>query len=165
MEAVWKDVCDHPRVIGLKPVPNSASPDVQVHQLFRHLSVRIWGGQLEDMQSYHFDFVQPATGRPVNLSEGWKIYVLPGPHSRVTLGAAPQFVYMPDGSRLEMKSVEEACGIKRSDILPGEEKYIAKEGTGFQVLSPQGEFAEFRLPLRLPVGWDPSQAMVYPSST
>ncbi|KIK95533.1 hypothetical protein PAXRUDRAFT_376376 [Paxillus rubicundulus Ve08.2h10] len=116
-----------------------------------------FGGSTRELSSFHFDFVHPVTGHPVNLPAGWKIYIMAGP----TIGIPST---LTDHAEAEMKSMDECCGISRSDILPGEERYIAMEGTKFTVVSPSGESARFCLPLRVPVGWNPNQAMSFPST-
>ncbi|KAG2130336.1 hypothetical protein DEU56DRAFT_740631 [Suillus clintonianus] len=131
--------------LQLKPLPNSLDDDVRVHQLFTDYSVRIWGVGLEPEHRYHFDFVDPRTGHPVNLPPKWNIFIAPGSLSCLpfpTMMAA----MMPVGS--PMLSMERGHGLKFREVLPGEEKYLCPEGTRLRVVSPEGCEAFFELPVR-----------------
>ncbi|KAG2130342.1 hypothetical protein DEU56DRAFT_466846 [Suillus clintonianus] len=143
----WDQACQAEPfyILGLKPLPNSLDDDVQVHQLFPDYSVRIWGVGLESEHMYHFDFVDPRTGHPVNLPPKWNIFVAPGILQRLPFAPMMDLV-MPVG--MPVPSMEREGGLKFREILPGEEKYLRPEGTRLRVVSPEGCEAFFEIPVR-----------------
>jgi hypothetical protein len=174
IQGAWDQFCQNPRtIIGvcvfffmvwtctwvpqLKPTPGSTSSDVQTHQLFRDYSVRIWGGGIESLNSFHFDFVDPLTSHPINLPPNWKIFVVSGPFTKFSMyGTAP----MP--LKIEIKSLEAHHGVRSRELRPGEEKYMEGEGARLLVVSPRGEEAVFQLPIRRSIHLDAGQVIVYP---
>ncbi|OJA20293.1 hypothetical protein AZE42_08131 [Rhizopogon vesiculosus] len=168
-EAFRRDICDqmchNSYFIGIKPVPGSTSDDVQIHRLFHDYSVRIWGADLEFMRSYHFDFVDPLTSYPVNLPPDWKIFETEGTFSSFGFGglATPLPPGMPPPRiGMEIKSMEAGHGLRPEQIIPGQEKYIQREGTRLLMISPSGEEASFQLPIRQSIYIEAGQALVCP---
>ncbi|KIJ63513.1 hypothetical protein HYDPIDRAFT_168354 [Hydnomerulius pinastri MD-312] len=153
LQGLWDEFCKQPKFIGLKPKPRTCSPDVQVHALFDAYAVHIWGAGLDFLQAYHFDFVDPHSGDPVNLPAGWKMHVAPG-----TLTPWNSLLVPP---MMEMMSMEAAHGLQPHEIHPGEEKYIAQEGTRFCVVSPEGLVRSFQLPIRQDIHITAGQALVF----
>ncbi|OAX32899.1 hypothetical protein K503DRAFT_776181 [Rhizopogon vinicolor AM-OR11-026] len=84
------------------------------------------------MRYYHFDFVDPLTYYPVNLPPDWKIFEAEGTFSSFGFGgmAAPLQPGMPPPRiGMEVKSMEASYGLRPEQIIPGQEKYMQREGT------------------------------------
>ncbi|OJA12669.1 hypothetical protein AZE42_12308 [Rhizopogon vesiculosus] len=158
-------MCQNPQFIAIKPVLGSTSDDIQIHHLFHDYSVRIWGANLESMRSYYFDFVDPLTSYPVNLPPDWKIFEAEGTFSSFGFGwmVTPlQPGMSPPRIGMEVKSMEASLGLRPEQIIPGQEKYIQREGTRLLMISPSGEEASFQLPIRQSIYIEAGQALVYP---
>ncbi|KIJ63511.1 hypothetical protein HYDPIDRAFT_29313 [Hydnomerulius pinastri MD-312] len=87
---------------------------------------------------------------------GWKIHVVPG--------TLTPWTSLPVPPMMEMMSMEAAYGLQPHEIHPGEEKYIAQEGTRFSVVSPEGLVRFFELPIRQDIHITAGQALVFVSN-
>ncbi|KAH9854451.1 hypothetical protein C2E23DRAFT_818741 [Lenzites betulinus] len=99
------DPCPDPKFVFVRPVPGSK------------YSIRLFPGSVSAAE-YCMDFVESATGKPVNSPFQFELWGIPNLE-------AP-WLSIPMCSQL--RSIENAHGIKQKDIRPGEEKVILRDG-------------------------------------
>ncbi|KAI8973974.1 hypothetical protein BD414DRAFT_424874 [Trametes punicea] len=102
---------------GIKPEPGTVEHDIKYLQIpGTAISLRFWPGSLAAAE-YCMDFVVTNSQQPINVPEGYELWVVPDP-------AMPWL--KPVSMRL--LSIEQAHGIPPSQIHPGEEKFILRDG-------------------------------------
>ncbi|KAI8973979.1 hypothetical protein BD414DRAFT_498761 [Trametes punicea] len=84
------------------------------------------------------DFVDSATGEPVNSPFEYELWGVPDPETPWA---------MPMCGRL--RSIERAHGIKQEDILPGEERFVLRDGQTCMLMRPGKKSLRFTVPVRL----------------
>ncbi|KAI9057207.1 hypothetical protein FKP32DRAFT_1762474 [Trametes sanguinea] len=100
---------------GAKPQPGAKSVFIEPIPDSDY-SIRLYPGSISAAE-YCMDFVVTATGQPINSPFEYELWAIPHPD-------APHLT--PLTGRL--KSIERAHGIKQEDILPGEERFILRDG-------------------------------------
>ncbi|OJT05946.1 hypothetical protein TRAPUB_3133 [Trametes pubescens] len=113
------------RGVFVRPIPDSK------------YSLRLFPGSLSAAE-YCLDFVDSATGEPVNSPFDYELWAVPDPD-------AP-WLSLPMTGKL--RSIERGHGIKQKDILPGEEKFVLRDGQTCVLMRPGKRPARFTVPLR-----------------
>ncbi|KAI8994077.1 hypothetical protein BD414DRAFT_576670 [Trametes punicea] len=126
---------------GLKPSPDSTHDNKYV--FIRPIpeskfSIRLFPGSISAAE-YCLDFVDSKTGQPVNSPFEYELWSVPNPE-------APWLTMSMTG---KLKSIEQAFGINKSDILPGEEKYVLRDGQTCLLTRPDKKPVRFTVPIRL----------------
>ncbi|KAI0364687.1 hypothetical protein BV20DRAFT_1125466 [Pilatotrama ljubarskyi] len=116
---------DPDELVYTRPIPDSK------------YSVRLFPGAL-DAAEYCMDFVETATGEPVNSPFEYELWNIPNPET--------PWLGMPIVGQLE--SIERAHGIKQEDILPGEEKFVLRDGQTCMLTRPEKRPIWFTVPIR-----------------
>ncbi|KAI9059093.1 hypothetical protein FKP32DRAFT_1580613, partial [Trametes sanguinea] len=99
-------------------------------------SIRLFPGSISAAE-YCMDFVVTATGQPVNSPFEFELWAVPHPD-------APHLT--PFTGRLW--SIEHAHGIKQENILPGEEKFVLRDGLTCLLRRPGQKAIRFTVPTR-----------------
>ncbi|KAI9059092.1 hypothetical protein FKP32DRAFT_1580651, partial [Trametes sanguinea] len=99
-------------------------------------SIRLFPGSISAAE-YCMDFVVTATGQAVNSPFEFELWAVPHPD-------APHLT--PFTGRLW--SIEHAHGIKQKDILPGEEKFVLRDGLTCLLRRPGKTAVRFTVPTR-----------------
>ncbi|KAL1950998.1 hypothetical protein VTO73DRAFT_147 [Trametes versicolor] len=111
--------------VFVRPIPDSK------------YSLRLFPGSLSAAE-YCLDFVDSATGKPVNSPFEYELWGVPDPD-------AP-WLSMPITAKL--RSIERGHGIKQKDIRPGAEKFVLRDGQTCVLMRPGKRPARFTVPLR-----------------
>lgn len=113
------------KFVFVRPIPDS------------EYSFRLFPGSFSAAE-YCMDFVDTATGEPVNSPFEYELWGVPDPD-------AP-WLSMPITGKLH--SIERAHGIKQKDIVPGEEKFVLRDGQTCVLMRPGKRPLRFTVPLR-----------------
>ncbi|OSD06836.1 hypothetical protein PYCCODRAFT_772448 [Trametes coccinea BRFM310] len=118
--------------------PRSGDPDVIYIPIpgSNELALRLWPGS-PSAAEYCLDFFDGNTKTPINVPAGYKLWMIPDP-------ARPWLQPIC----MALTSIERAYGIKSKDILPGEEKYILRDGMLCQLCRGNQKVLRFYVPLR-----------------
>ncbi|KAI0364685.1 hypothetical protein BV20DRAFT_1105431 [Pilatotrama ljubarskyi] len=100
-------------------------------------SIRLFPGAL-DAAEYCMDFVDTATGKAVNSPFKFELWNIPNPET--------PWLGIPMAGKL--RSIERAHGIKQEDILPGEEKFVLRDGQTCMLTRPEKRPVWFTVPIR-----------------
>ncbi|KAI9062949.1 hypothetical protein FKP32DRAFT_1592917 [Trametes sanguinea] len=119
-----KPVKDDP-LIFVRPIPDCK------------YSIRLFPGALSASE-YCMDFVDSATGEPVNSPFEHELWSVPNPDT--------PWLSMPMVGKLQ--SAERNHGIKQEDIRPGEEKYFLRDGQTCVLMCPGKRPVRFTVPIR-----------------
>lgn len=111
----------------IRPIPDSK------------YSLRLFPGSFSAAE-YCLDFVETATGKPVNSPFEYELWGVPNPD------ADTPWLSIPMCGKL--RSIERSHGIKQADILPGEEKYILRDGQTCVLARPGKRSLRFTVPVR-----------------
>ncbi|KAI9062943.1 hypothetical protein FKP32DRAFT_767844 [Trametes sanguinea] len=125
---------------GRKPRPGD--PDVTFIPIpgSNQLALRLWPGSLSAAE-YCVDFFDGHVKTPINVPHEYQLWAIPDP-TRPWL----QPICM------ELHSIEKAYGIKSEDILPGEEKYVLRDGMLCQLCRGNEKVLRFYIPMRQQAG-------------
>ncbi|KAL7281880.1 hypothetical protein ACG7TL_003346 [Trametes sanguinea] len=99
-------------------------------------SIRLFPGSISAAE-YCMDFVVTETGQPVNSPFEFELWAIPHPD-------APHLTPFTG----QLMSIERAHGIKQEDILPGEEKFILRDGLTCLLRRPGKKPVRFTVPTR-----------------
>ncbi|KAI0351334.1 hypothetical protein OH77DRAFT_1429884 [Trametes cingulata] len=135
-EATTKLLDTRMEVTGKKPKPG----DEHVHARpipNSEYSVRLFPGAL-DAAEYCMDFVTTATGEPVNSPFEYELWNIPNPET--------PWLGIPVVGQL--RSIEHAHGIEQKDILPGEERFVLRDGQTCMLTRPGMRPVWFTVPIR-----------------
>ncbi|OJT05947.1 hypothetical protein TRAPUB_3134 [Trametes pubescens] len=113
------------KFVFVRPIPDSK------------YSLRLFPGSISAAE-YCLDFVDSATGEPVNSPFEYELWAVPDPD-------AP-WLSLPITGKL--RSIERGHGIKQADILPGREKFILRDGQTCVLMRPGKQPVRFTVPLR-----------------
>ncbi|KAJ8490132.1 hypothetical protein ONZ51_g2518 [Trametes cubensis] len=118
----WKYFVDqHVEVSGIKPQTGQDYADVTFIQIpGSEYSLRFWPGSFH-WAEYCVDFVDAITGKPMNVPQKYEIWKIPDPEDKPWLVSVVA----------KMESIEKLYGI--NDPLPGEEKFILRDGMACQL--------------------------------
>ncbi|KAH9854443.1 hypothetical protein C2E23DRAFT_726651 [Lenzites betulinus] len=120
---------------GIKPSPDD--PDARYLRIPETTwSLRFWPGSLADAE-YCIDFVETATKKPLNVPDGYELWVIPDP-------TAPWLTPVT----MQVLSIERIHGIDPEDIQEGEEKFILRDGLYCQLVRDGHRIMRFRIPMR-----------------
>ncbi len=100
-------------------------------------SLRLFPGSLSAAE-YCLDFVDSATGEPVNSPFEYELWAVPDPDT--------PWLSMPITGKL--RSIERGHGIKQEDILLGEEKFVLRDGQTCVLMRSGKQPVRFTVPLR-----------------
>ncbi|KAH9854436.1 hypothetical protein C2E23DRAFT_775856 [Lenzites betulinus] len=114
-----------PKFVFLRPIPGSK------------YSIRLFPGSFSAAE-YCMDFVESATGKPVNSPFEFELWGIPNLE-------APWLSIPMCG---QLRSIEKAHGIKQKDIRPGEEKFILRDGQTCVLKRPGKRPFRFTVPIR-----------------
>ncbi|KAH9854445.1 hypothetical protein C2E23DRAFT_818719 [Lenzites betulinus] len=117
--------CPDPKFVFVRPVPGSK------------YSIRLFPGSVSAAE-YCMDFVESATGKPVNSPFQFELWGIPNLET--------PWLSIPMCGQL--RSIEKAHGIKQKDILPGEEKFILRDGQTCVLKRPGKRPFRFTVPIR-----------------
>ncbi|OSD01895.1 hypothetical protein PYCCODRAFT_1478080 [Trametes coccinea BRFM310] len=99
-------------------------------------SIRLFPGSISAAE-YCMDFVVTETGQPVNSPFEFELWAIPHPDATHLTPFTGQLM-----------SIERAHGIKQEDILPGEEKFILRDGLTCLLRRPGKKPVRFTVPTR-----------------
>ncbi|KAI0330389.1 hypothetical protein GY45DRAFT_1434687 [Cubamyces sp. BRFM 1775] len=123
---------------GIKPLPGEEDDCVLIRRIpDTKFSIRLFPGSFSDRE-YCMDIVD-GTGHPVNRP--FEFELLAGPGKTDT-------PWLTFSGSMKVRSIEEAYGHKREDILPGEEKYILRDGQMCLMTRPGKPNLRFTVPVR-----------------
>ncbi|OSD05434.1 hypothetical protein PYCCODRAFT_1465330 [Trametes coccinea BRFM310] len=123
---------------GEKPLPGETSKYIFVRPIPEsEYSIRLFPGSISAAE-YCMDFVDSATGKPVNSPFEFELWGIPDPET--------PWLGMPICQ--QMHSIERIHGIKQEDILPGHEKFILRDGQTFALIRPGKIGMRFTAPVR-----------------
>ncbi|KAI0323358.1 hypothetical protein GY45DRAFT_1376379 [Cubamyces sp. BRFM 1775] len=108
----------------IRPLPDS------------NYSIRLFPGNPYNSE-YCMDIVDTATGQPVNSPFEFELWVVPNLKS--------PWLSMPSG---RIRSLERCFGIAQHDILPGEEKWLLRDGQTCLLKRPGKRDVQFTVPMR-----------------
>ncbi|KAI9061229.1 hypothetical protein FKP32DRAFT_1576683 [Trametes sanguinea] len=108
----------------IRPIPDS------------EYSIRLFPGNPANSE-YCMDIVDTATQQPVNSPFEFELWVIPNPN-------AP-WLSMPSGC---VRSLERCFGIAQQDILPGEERWLLRDGQTCLLRRPGKRDVQFTVPRR-----------------
>ncbi|KAI8972204.1 hypothetical protein BD414DRAFT_540383 [Trametes punicea] len=134
---------------GCKPLPGEVNPFVHIRPIpDTKYSIRLFPGSFTDAE-YCLDFVDSTTGEPVNSPFDFELFAGPGETSTPWLS-------LP--MAMKLKSIENIHGIKTQDILPGEEKFILRDGQMCVLTRPGKPKIRFTVPVRQKPKSEPEEA-------
>ncbi|KAI0691406.1 hypothetical protein C8T65DRAFT_587229 [Cerioporus squamosus] len=126
-------------VTGLKPAPGD--PHVFIRPIpHSRYSIRLFPGSAA-LKEYCLDFVKTSTGQPVNSPfefELWSVGTSSGPHAHGSVC---------------LRSLESAWGYSPQEVLPGEEKFVLRDGMVCLLKRPGHKPVRFTVPTRFD-DWD-----------
>ncbi|KAI0676668.1 hypothetical protein C8Q78DRAFT_962120 [Trametes maxima] len=120
---------DDPEVKYLSITPHTGASGIA-------LSLRFWPGA-HSRAEYYMDFVRSDTREPVNVPKGYRLWTIPDPDKPWL-----QIVSM------ELYSIEKAHGIPADKIIPGEEKFVLRDGLVCQLMHEEQVVMRFHVPMR-----------------
>ncbi|KAI8972203.1 hypothetical protein BD414DRAFT_540382 [Trametes punicea] len=124
---------------GYKPLPGEVNPFVHIRPIpDTKYSIRLFPGSFTDAE-YCLDFIDSATGEPVNSPFEFELFAGPGETNTPWLS-------LPIAMKL--RSIENAHGIRTQDIRPGEEKFILRDGQMCVLTRPGKPKIRFTVPIR-----------------
>ncbi|KAJ8474700.1 hypothetical protein ONZ51_g7039 [Trametes cubensis] len=141
-EACERMVADHLasyiEPTGMKPLPKEVNKYVYIRSIpDTKYSIRLFPGSISAAE-YCLDFVDSATGEPVNSPFEFELWAVENPET--------PWLSMP--VTMQMRSIEYAHGIKQADILPGHEKFILRDGLTCVLIRPGKPKIQFTVPVR-----------------
>ncbi|KAI0351331.1 hypothetical protein OH77DRAFT_1429880 [Trametes cingulata] len=113
------------KLVYTRPIPDS------------EYSIRLFPGAL-DAAEYCMDFVETATGHPVNSPFEFELWSVPNPDTP----------WLTASMTMQLRSIERARRMKLEDILPGEEKFILRDGQTCMLIRPGKCLVRFTVPVR-----------------
>lgn len=118
--------------------PHPGDDDVHIRAIPQSdYSIRMWGTNMEKNREYCFDFVETATGKPVNSPFEYELWAIPNQRTP----------WIPCQSA-RLCSLERSFGTKQEDIKPGGEKFVLLEGTPCFLKRPNMRSVYFVAPIR-----------------
>ncbi|KAI0364686.1 hypothetical protein BV20DRAFT_1005393 [Pilatotrama ljubarskyi] len=136
MELTGKKPRSGDKLVYIRPIPDC------------DYSIRLFPGA-SDAAEYCMDFVETATGKAVNSPFEFELWNIPNPET--------PWLSMPMTGKL--RSIERAHGIKQEDILPGEEKFVLRDGQTCMLTRPDKRPVWFTVPIRLQPNAQAMEAM------
>ncbi|KAI0633596.1 hypothetical protein C8Q77DRAFT_1115827 [Trametes polyzona] len=100
-------------------------------------SIRLFPGSLTDAE-YCMDFIDTATGEPVNSPFEFELWAVPNPET--------PWLSLPVVGKLH--SIERSYGLKQEDIRPGAEKFVLRDGLTCMLSRPGKRPVRFTVPVR-----------------
>ncbi|KAH9887744.1 hypothetical protein C8Q73DRAFT_210960 [Cubamyces lactineus] len=123
---------------GYKPLPKEINKYIHIRPIpDTKYSIRLFPGSMSAAE-YCLDFVDSATGEPVNSPFEFELWGVPDPDT--------PWLSMPITQK--MRSIERAHGIKQENILPGHEKFILRDGLTCVLIRPGKPKIRFKVPVR-----------------
>ncbi|CDO72298.1 hypothetical protein BN946_scf184970.g150 [Trametes cinnabarina] len=123
---------------GIKPFPKETNKYIHIRPVpGTKYSIRLFPGSVSAAE-YCLDFVDSATGEPVNSPFEFELWGVPDPDT--------PWLSMPIAG--QMHSIERVHGIKQQDILPGHEKFILRDGLTCVLVRPGKPKIRFKVPVR-----------------
>lgn len=118
--------------------PHPGDDDVHIRAIPQSdYSIRMWGTNMEKNREYCFDFVETATGNPVNSPFEYELWAVPNQRTP----------WIPCQSA-RLCSLERSFGTRQEDIKPGGEKFVLLEGTPCFLKRPNMRSVYFVAPIR-----------------
>ncbi len=116
---------DDEKFVFVRPIPDS------------EYSFRLFPGSLSAAE-YCMDFVDTATGKPINSPFEYELWAVPDPDT--------PWLSLPMTGKL--RSIERGHGIKQKDIKPGAEKFVLRDGQTCVLMRPGKRPLRFTVPVR-----------------
>ncbi|KAI0351330.1 hypothetical protein OH77DRAFT_947737 [Trametes cingulata] len=136
-DACVQRMLDTPAALtGRKPVPGDKLVYTRPIPDSKY-SIRLFPGA-QDAAEYCMDFVETATGQPVNSPFEYELWSVPNPDTP----------WLTAGMTMQLRSIERAHRLKLEDILPGEEKFVLRDGQTCMLLRPGKRAVRFTVPVR-----------------
>ena len=122
----------------MKPLPKESNKYIHIRPIpDTKYSIRLFPGSISAAE-YCMDFVDSASGEPVNSPFEFELWGVPDPDT--------PWLSMP--ITMQMRSIENSHGIKQEDILPGHEKFILRDGLTCVLIRPGKPKIQFKVPVR-----------------
>lgn len=123
--------------LKFKPKEGESNPQILVRPIPRsRYSIRLFPGS-PHVQEYCLDFVDTQTGRPVNSPFKFELWSIPNP-STPWSGLGSYRVY----------SLEQSFRVPQPDIIPGDEKFVLRDGQTCLLKRPGHKDVRFTVPVR-----------------
>ncbi|EIW63140.1 uncharacterized protein TRAVEDRAFT_43446 [Trametes versicolor FP-101664 SS1] len=122
-------------VTGVKPRPGRDIAHIRPIPGSKY-SIRLWPGN-PFVNEYCMDFVDTVTNRPVNSPFAFELWAVPDPKS--------PWLALPSG---RLHSLERSFHVARDKILPGEEKWVLRDGQTCLLKRPGKRDVMFTVPIR-----------------
>ncbi|OSC98173.1 hypothetical protein PYCCODRAFT_1447577 [Trametes coccinea BRFM310] len=123
---------------GLKPQPKENNKYIHICPIpDTKYSIRLFPGSISAAE-YCLDFVDSASGEPVNSPFEFELWGIPDPD-------AP---WLGIPITMQLRSMEQSHGIKQADILPGHEKFLLRDGQTCVLIRPGKPKVRFTVPVR-----------------
>ncbi|KAI0351329.1 hypothetical protein OH77DRAFT_1429878 [Trametes cingulata] len=113
------------KMVYSRPIPDS------------NYSIRLFPGA-HDAAEYCMDFVETATGQPVNSPFEYELWSVPNPETP----------WLTAGMTMKLGTIERAHRMKLEDIPPGKEKFVLRDGQTCMLLRPGKRAVRFTVPVR-----------------
>ncbi|OSC98175.1 hypothetical protein PYCCODRAFT_1418180 [Trametes coccinea BRFM310] len=135
---VAKMLGQHIEPTGFKPRPKDTNKYIHIRPIpDTKYSIRLFPGSLSAAE-YCLDFVDSASGEPVNSPFEFELWGIPDPDT--------PWLGVPIS--MELSSMERSHGIKQEDILPGHEKFLLRDGQTCVLIRPGKPRVRFTVPVR-----------------
>ncbi|KAJ8482796.1 hypothetical protein ONZ51_g5097 [Trametes cubensis] len=125
---------------GIKPYPGEEDECIQIRPIpDTKYSIRLFPGSFTDAE-YCMDFVDNETGEAVNS---------PFPFELFAGGGETDTPWLNFQGSMKVASIERIFGHKQGEILPGEEKFILRDGQMCVLTRPGKPKIRFTVPIRV----------------
>ncbi|KAI0364690.1 hypothetical protein BV20DRAFT_1057041 [Pilatotrama ljubarskyi] len=113
------------KLVYTRPIPDSK------------YSIRLFPGA-HDAAEYCMDFVETATGQPVNSPFEYELWSVPNPDTP----------WLTAVMTMQLRTIESAHRLKPEDIRPGTEKFVLRDGQTCMLIRPGKRPVRFTVPVR-----------------
>ncbi|KAL7279563.1 hypothetical protein ACG7TL_005962 [Trametes sanguinea] len=123
---------------GIKPLPKETNKYIHICPIpDTKYSIRLFPGSISAAE-YCLDFVDTASGEPVNSPFEFELWGIPDPDTP----------WLGTSISMKLRSMEQSHGIKQKDILPGHEKFLLRDGQTCALIRPGKPKIRFTVPVR-----------------
>ncbi|KAI0639071.1 hypothetical protein C8Q77DRAFT_1029671, partial [Trametes polyzona] len=136
LESVSMQLDEEAEPTGIKPVPGDENVFIRPIPESEY-SIRLFPGSVSAAE-YCMDFVETATGKAVNSPFEYELYGVEN----------PEMWWLTSTMVGRIQSIEAAHGIKQEDILPGEERFVLRDGQSCMLVRPREKPVFFTVPMR-----------------
>ncbi|KAI0639053.1 hypothetical protein C8Q77DRAFT_1222394 [Trametes polyzona] len=136
MKDIAEELDEEVEPTGDKPIPGDKNVFIRPIPDSEY-SIRLFPGSLTDAE-FCLDFVETATGKAVNSPFEYELWGVEN----------PEIWWLTSTMVGRIQSAEVAHGIKQEDILPGEERFVLRDGQSCMLVRPGKRSLFFTVPIR-----------------